>query len=304
MKNGFLGAIWVAFFVLCFIDFAKAQPPQLISYQFVVRSTDGVLITNQNVGVRLSLLQGSPGGDAVYTEVHTISTNSGGLGSLSLGAGIPETTNSIGQVNWSNGPYFLKSETHPEGGNNYTVIGTSEILSVPYALHAANGFCNHVGELAYGGIIFAVWKDSAGAEHGLVASLFDVATSEEWGPLYESSNAASASDGSLNSGSTVAGDVCANFVYDDPETGLSYSDWYLPAIWELKAMSEKAMLINKILASDGSGDTQGFPEDISAGYWSSTEVGGTFSWFVQFASGTTNTNFKDTQYRVRAVRKF
>ncbi|MFN2430211.1 MAG: DUF1566 domain-containing protein, partial [Cryomorphaceae bacterium] len=126
----------------------------------------------------------------------------------------------------------------------------------------------------------------------------------EWGALYETSDASSASDGSLNTGSTLAGEVCANFVYTDPVSGESFDDWYLPAVWELKTMSDKAMIINKALNNDDDNETEGFAENLSAGYWSSTEVGSTFSWFVQFISGIANTNFKDTPYRVRAVRKF
>ncbi|MCA1762333.1 MAG: DUF1566 domain-containing protein [Flavobacteriales bacterium] len=270
----------------------------------MVRDSDGAISANQDVGVRLSVVQGDPNGDPVYVETHSITTNSGGLGSLALGAGTPEANASLGSVNWSDGPFYLKSETDPDGGSNYTVIATSQILSVPYALHAENGFYNQIGDIAYGGIIFSVWKDSSGAEHGLVASLYDLETSEEWGALYETSDASSASDGSLNTGSTLAGEVCANFVYTDPVSGESFDDWYLPAVWELKTMSDKAMIINKALNNDDDNETEGFAENLSAGYWSSTEVGSTFSWFVQFISGIANTNFKDTPYRVRAVRKF
>ena len=112
-----------------------AQSPQKLSYQAVVRNSSGTLITASPIGMRISILQGSSSGSAVYVETHSPSTNTNGLVSVEIGAGTI-MSGSFSAINWSAGPYFIKSETDPAGGTAYSIIGTSELLSVPYALHA------------------------------------------------------------------------------------------------------------------------------------------------------------------------
>jgi len=114
-----------------------AQSPQKMSYQFVVRNSSGNLVGNQAVGVRIQILQSSQFGAAVYVESQTVTTNINGLASIEIGGGVP-LVGTIGAINWANGPYFLKTETDPAGGTNYTITGTSELLSVAYALYAPN----------------------------------------------------------------------------------------------------------------------------------------------------------------------
>jgi microcystin-dependent protein len=112
-----------------------AQSPQLLSYQAIVRDAGNKLVTNQNVGMKISILQGSPTGTAVYTETQPATTNANGLVTISIGNG-NAVTGTFTVINWANGPYFLETETDPAGGTNYTITGTSQILSVPYALYA------------------------------------------------------------------------------------------------------------------------------------------------------------------------
>ena len=122
-----------------------AQSPQKMSYQCVVRNASGTLVTNQTVGIKISILQGSASGTAVYTETMTPTTNTNGLVSIEIGGGT-----GFDLINWSAGPYFLKTETDPAGGTNYTITGTSQLLSVPYALYAksaANGFSGNYHDL-------------------------------------------------------------------------------------------------------------------------------------------------------------
>jgi hypothetical protein len=83
----------------------------------------------------MSILQGSVSGSSVYTETHSPTTNSSGLISLEIGGGM-NTTGNFSSIDWSNGPYYLKREVDPVGGTNYTIIGTSQFLSVPYAMYA------------------------------------------------------------------------------------------------------------------------------------------------------------------------
>jgi hypothetical protein len=112
-----------------------AQTPQGMSYQAVVRDASGNLLTNQPVGMAISILQGSSLGSTKYAETHTITTNANGLISLEIGKGTV-VQGSLSTIDWGIGPYFVKTETDPNGGSNYTISGTSELLSVPFALHA------------------------------------------------------------------------------------------------------------------------------------------------------------------------
>ncbi|MDZ4211124.1 MAG: tail fiber domain-containing protein [Methylotenera sp.] len=108
-----------------------AQPPQKMTYQAVIRNSSNMLITNKQVGMKISVLQGSASGTAVYTETQTPSTNSNGLVSIEIGGGA-----GFSAINWASNPYFIKTETDPTGGTNYSIVGTSQLLSVPFALHA------------------------------------------------------------------------------------------------------------------------------------------------------------------------
>lgn len=124
-------------FILFFATTIVAQAPQKMSYQAVIRDAGGVLIANANVGIRISILQSSPVGTVVYAEIHSIMTNANGLALLEIGGGTLESGN-FSTINWANGPYFIKTETDSSGGTNYTISGTSQLLSVPYAMFAAN----------------------------------------------------------------------------------------------------------------------------------------------------------------------
>ncbi|MEY4002771.1 MAG: hypothetical protein RIT07_813 [Bacteroidota bacterium] len=115
----------------------KAQSPQKFSYQAVVRNASQALLTNKTVGIRASVLRGSAGGTAVYSESHTATTNSNGLVSIEIGGGTLLSGRFM-QINWASGPYFLKTEIDVNGGTNYTITGVSQLLSVPYALFAGN----------------------------------------------------------------------------------------------------------------------------------------------------------------------
>jgi hypothetical protein len=113
----------------------QAQSPQKMSYQAVVRNSSNALVISGPVGMRISILQGNPNGIAVYVETHVLTTNENGLVSLEIGGGT-SVAGTISTINWSSGPYFIKTETDPQGGSSYTISGTTQFLSVPYALHA------------------------------------------------------------------------------------------------------------------------------------------------------------------------
>ncbi|MFN4853810.1 MAG: hypothetical protein ACK5JC_05250, partial [Bacteroidota bacterium] len=109
-----------------------------MSYQAVIRNSSNTLVSNQPVGMRISILQGSASGTAVYVETQTPTTNANGLASLEIGGGTVVSGN-ISTIDWANGPYFIKTETDATGGSNYSITGTSQLLSVPYAFFSGNG---------------------------------------------------------------------------------------------------------------------------------------------------------------------
>ena len=112
-----------------------AQTPQKMSYQAVVRNANNSLVTNQNVSVKVSILQGGEYGSSVYVETHNTITNTNGLMTVEIGEGTP-LTGTFASINWAEGPFFLKSEIDPQGGSNYSINGIQQLLSVPYALYA------------------------------------------------------------------------------------------------------------------------------------------------------------------------
>lgn len=112
-----------------------AQAPQSMSYQAVIRDAGNALVTNQSVGMQISILQGSATGASIYVETQTPTSNINGLVSLEIGNGTP-VSGAFNTINWASGPYFIKTETDPTGGTTYTITGTTQLMSVPYALHA------------------------------------------------------------------------------------------------------------------------------------------------------------------------
>ena len=109
----------------------KAQAPEKMSYQSIVRDASNNLVTNTQVGLQVRILQGSAIGTEVYNETQSPTTNTNGLLSVEIGGQTGFDT-----ITWANGPYFIETSIDPLGGNSYTITGTSQLLSVPYALHA------------------------------------------------------------------------------------------------------------------------------------------------------------------------
>ena len=112
-----------------------AQAPEKMSYQAVVRDANNALIINQAVGMKIQILQGSVSGTTVYEETQTPTSNDNGLITLEIGTGTIVSGMFV-SIDWSSGPYFIKTETDPTGATNYTISGTSQLMSVPYALYA------------------------------------------------------------------------------------------------------------------------------------------------------------------------
>lgn len=120
----------------CSLSDVFGQAPQSISYQAVIRNASDILVTNYTIGMQVSILQGSSTGTAVYVETHTPTTNANGLATIAIGNGTV-VSGTFATIDWSAGPYYIKTETDPNGGINYTITGTQQFLSVPFALYSA-----------------------------------------------------------------------------------------------------------------------------------------------------------------------
>ena len=146
--------------VYCSINSVFAQAPQKMNYQAVVRNANNELVANTIIGMKISILKTSATGTAVYEETQNPTTNNNGLAVIEIGNGTV-VSGSFSGIDWANDLYFVKTETDPFGGTNYTISGTSQLTSVPYALNAktsednkwssnANGINNISGNVGIG----------------------------------------------------------------------------------------------------------------------------------------------------------
>jgi hypothetical protein len=258
-----------------------AQAPEKMSYQALIRDAGGELVTGEAIGMRISILQTTATGTVVYVETHETTSNMNGLVSVEIGMGT--TSDDFSTIDWSAGPYFIKTETDPTGSNDYTISGTSQLMSVPFALHAkvAESVVSPVYSIGHspelGGYVFMI---SADGKHGLVCETTDQALSS-W---YNAQNV-------ISNPSNHSSD------------GKNFTDWRLPTRYELAQMYS--------LKSDiqSAGDTFG-----SKTYWTSNRltysVNGlsdetawrqNFGTGIQYNSGDLDLNSK---LYVRSVRAF
>ena len=132
--------IGVKFFVLlvglCAYMSLSAQPPQKMSYQAVVRNANNELVVNQQVQIRMSIIQHSINGPVVFMENHTATTNFNGLVTVEIGAGQSILALTLNQLDWANDDFFIKMEVDPTGGNQFLLVGVQQLLTVPYAFHS------------------------------------------------------------------------------------------------------------------------------------------------------------------------
>ncbi|WP_396141411.1 DUF1566 domain-containing protein [Flavobacterium sp.] len=299
----------------------NAQAPQGFNYQATVRNSSGALITNQNVLFKFNIMLNSQTSLPVYSETHQAPTDDLGHIALVVGQGTA-TTGTFSSINWANGSYFLGIELNT--GSGYVAMGITQLLSVPYALHAntatsttgnTGGFTHYIGELFGGGIVVSVWKDVQGVEHGLILSLTNIGASV-WSNVDNIQigvTAQSTIDGYTNSLAIInqSGHTNSAAKICDDYTAGGYTDWYLPAIFELKKCFDQVLEINQVL-----GETNGFEVTQELSYWSSTESNFTeapnSAWYCD-ESGVNYYNFNGCNYcrgaknyvnKIRAVRKF
>jgi hypothetical protein len=293
------------------------QAPEGFKYQAVVRDAGGLILNNQAVGMRLTVQQGSIGGTAVYTETFSPTTNGYGLVNLEIGTGT--TTDDFTMIDWSNGPYFIETASDVTGGTTYVVMGTSQLMSVPYALHSktadsvVGGTSGHyVGELFGGGIVFYVYNNGA---NGLIASLDDLdgGSGVAWSATQSTTvpnGALDMTDGVANTAAIIAQDATTGYAATlcNVYAGGGFSDWYLPSYRELYLLISLDMLIDQILDNDVNAATNGFSQEYIPPtygvYWSSTEFNSSSALYSSFINSDSYDFSKSTLYRVRAVRIF
>ena len=300
---------------ICMTGLLHAQTPDKISFQAVVRNSGNALVTNSGVGMRISILQGSASGTPVYVETQSPTTNKNGLVTIEIGDG--SSSDDFSAISWGDGPYFIKTETDPNGGTDYSITGTTQFLSVPYALHAKSAERiqggHYIGELYGGGIVFWVTPDG---QHGLIASLDDMegGTGIPWSSVTNSEigfDAQNMTDGEANCDAIIsqaghtnsAAQICRNY------RGGGFNDWYLPALRELKMLSNVDVTIDYILDNDGDANTNGLSQEYNSyarysKYWSSTEGTFEYAWYFSFAFNQGESGEKGSNFKVRAIRAF
>lgn len=124
-------------FIFIFLGAMMRTEAQQLNYQAIARNANGVALTFRDVGIRLSIRDGSQTGSIVYSETRNVRTNQFGLFTVVIGSpGASNVLGSMASINWISGNKYLQVEIDPEGGNNYFQAGTSQLQAVPYALFA------------------------------------------------------------------------------------------------------------------------------------------------------------------------
>jgi hypothetical protein len=283
-----------------------AQAPALIPYQAIARDASGQPLANTNVNARFTIHDGSAAGVGVWQELQTVSTSELGLFTVQLGSSMP-----LSGVNWADGSKFMQVEI--DLGSGFVDIGTQQMLSVPYALYAASAgsvsgnFTHFIGEEFGGGVIFHLWKDSQGQEHGLIVDLGDLSTGQAWSNITEveiGPSAQSIWDGLSNSDAIVsqAGHTSSAAALCLNSNNGGQTDWYLPSVQELNTLWNNYYTVARTL-SQTPGATL-----LNSYYWSSSEEANlNYGGYYLFTLGSDFGSLgypKDTLGSVRAVRAF
>jgi microcystin-dependent protein len=134
-KERLIGLLLLLSFLLFGVVQLEAQAPQQFSCQGVVRDMNDNLLSNATIGIQITIRQGSASGANIFREAHSAVTNEAGLFSIEIGTG-QSMNGSLSAVNWEMGPFFIEQAIDLAGGTNYSLSSTTELLSVPFALHA------------------------------------------------------------------------------------------------------------------------------------------------------------------------
>jgi hypothetical protein len=307
---------FTAILLFCAFSVFAQVPPQAFNFSGVARNAQGNPVVSGNISVQISILKGSVGGALQYSENHTVTTDQFGLFNLIIGAGAAQS-GSMNGINWGIDNYYLQIGLDLIGGTNFNLMGTSQLLSVPYALHAGSaaaisgggGFTHYIGEHFGGGVIFHLYRDSLGAESGLIVGLNELSSGIAWdsstacitGGCINIRYAESTWNGAANTaailfelGTTAtAASLCDNY------SAGGFTDWYMPALQELHKLWTNLLDVNRTMEGISGAQIMRF-----AVYWSSTEVDGPGAWNYSFMTGGASYWDKYSTYNVRAIRAF
>jgi hypothetical protein len=268
----------ITFFLFIVPFLAFSQVPESFKYQAVVRNVSGTLIANQNVTIKSSILSSDVNGIVVYAETQNATTTEFGLIHLNIGQGTV-VQGSFSAIPWGDTSYFLKTEFDLNGNGNFQFIGVTQLLAVPYALYAKTSgsstpgpqgpagpigpagppclgdYTHFIGEEFGGGIVFHVYRDAAGNEHGLIVSKYEPPMMANWGKVNNLGigvTARSTWNGMANSlaiqlqpgppNSTCPAMVCLQLVEE------GFNDWYLPSTTEILLLTNNRFTVNKVLS--------------------------------------------------------
>jgi hypothetical protein len=372
------------YFLIITFRTSAQTPPNAFNYSAVARNSSGQPISSTTIGIQINILRNSTTGASQYIENHFVNTDAFGLFNLIIGAGAIQS-GSMASINWSSDNYFIRVGMDANGGTNFLTMGTTQLLSVPYALHSKTadsltgsiiesdpiyntsiaknitsndtnrwnnkqnrilvgegisksgdtlkvvkqyqslslsndtifltngGFVklpnggHYIGEEFGGGVIFHLWRDAQGIEHGLIVDKTDLSTNQVWSnrsitPI--GITARSSWDGLSNSNAIVgqaghtnsAASLCLN------STNGGQNDWYLPSLDELSLLWHSRFNINKSISTIGGATVLNhFANNF---YWCSTESSDGSSWSFMTGNGDGATNSKNNPAFVRAIRRF
>ncbi len=285
----------------------KSQSPSKISYQAVIRNSENDLVVKQSIGIQISIMEGSASGTSIYSESQQPTTNSNGLISIEFGS-----EEGFDTISWTNGPYFIETQVDPNGGSDYSISNTSQLLSVPFALHAKTA------EVLTGGITIteadtAKWNelqtlsisnDTIYLTNGGYVKLpstqpesYEIGDTAFGGTIFyvtpNGQHGLVAANSDLGYGKKLNGESKELLEYYEAVNACSdtslldakarqYTDWRLPSNNELKLMYSQRSLLNIVTSGD------------NRYYWSST--------VFEYMSGTDETDdYRQWRYYINMI---
>lgn len=314
--NSLRTSMYATIVALLLTSSSFAQAPEKMSYQVVIRDANNALVTSQQIGMQITILQVNT---AVYEETHTPTSNTNGLVSLEIGTGTV-ISGSFTAIDWSVDTYFIKTETDPIGGTNYTITGTSQLLSVPYALYAETS--NDTPAVALNTAKVSYTEAAVSANIAVSANTAKTVISSEQSdailantakvgytqPTYLVNNFYEELGGYIIEVSTSGkhGIVAARLdqgtsnwyntinLYSNPDNhdaaGAEFKDWRMPTYRELNIIYENKFEVGGLT---------------DAYYWSSAEYDVNGAWLQDFSNGNQyNASKSGISSNVRAVRTF
>lgn len=306
---------------------AYAQAPQGIPYQAIARNSSGTILASTAISVRFTIRDSVATGAIKYRETFSVTTSAQGMFSVNVGQGTP-VTGTFSGINWGTNAKFMQVELDPAGGSSYVDMGTTQMMSVPYAMSSLStssikmsvsmsgdtlfsgagnyiiipsiSKINWIGKPFGGGVLAYIYTPDdpgyiAGQTHGLIASSSDLGE-VVWGchgtllGVYDSLIGTGWSNtAAILSGCLTSSGIAAQIC--QTYSGGGYYDWHLPSLHELKKLYQNAQYIGTFSMYNS--------------YFSSTEFNQNAAFTVRFHdSGNTGTQLKSLTAKVRAVRSF